>query len=971
MIVVGVFTSLLLMAGGLLILLRGDTRRDQRMRLMGFVLLAFAGYAMLVSLMGEVGWPVALAGLIAGAGGLLLGLIAQPPGSEPARATDRDQPQAIHTAEGARSPLHSDPVMQRLGRATNAVLWDWELEENKVNYGANIIEMLGYDEASLRSDLDWWTERIHPDDHERTVRTLLEAVKKPDASWEAEYRFRRGDGDYANILDRGFVIAGRDGKPIRMVGAMEDITPQRTAEQAAQRSEAQFAILADNATDFIARLDRNLRHMYVNQSLVNATGIPRSQFIGRTNRDLGIERGLSERLDAAVRGVIETAEPTTIEFEYETPDGRRHLMCRLTPEYSSDGSVESVLSIVRDITELKQAADQLLHEKDFIETAINSLPGIFYLIDQHGRFRRWNDNFVTISQYTDEEIAQMHPTDFFRGEDKALIEQRIAEVFRTNESWAEAEFHSKDGSHRPFYFTGRHVILNDEPHLVGMGIDISDQKRAETELRASEERYRLLFDSNPHPMWVYDLQTLEFMAVNNAAVEKYGYSREEFLSMTIKDIRPEEDVPALLESIDTIKEGVDYAGLWRHRLKDGTIIDVEITSHKIEFDGRPADHVLANDVTERLRAVQALRYSEERFANFMDRNPAAAWIKDEQGRYVYVNQTLCEAYRVTVEDVLGKTDFELLRQDVAEQLTANDHATLDSDQPIETTETISSPDGTDHIWLIVKFPMRDPSGGRLVGGLALDVTDQKRAEQALRDYAVALERSNQELEQFAYVASHDLQEPLRMVASYTQLLAQRYRGKLDQDADEFIHFAVDGAERMQRLIDDLLLYSRVGTRDTVPNEVSVDEVLDEATDNLATVIRESEAEIERGELPTVHADRSQLVQLFQNLISNAIKFRGTNRPRITIYAEAAPDGTEWIFSISDTGIGIDPKYHERIFVIFQRLHGRAEYAGTGIGLALCKRIVERHGGRIWVESAVGEGATFRFTLPCQSEVTSR
>jgi PAS domain S-box-containing protein len=242
-----------------------------------------------------------------------------------------------------------------------------------------------------------------------------------------------------------------------------------------------------------------------------------------------------------------------------------------------------------------------------------------------------------------------------------------------------------------------------------------------------------------------------------------------------------------------------------------------------------------------------------------------------------------------------------------------------------------------------------------------DITAFKRTQEALARRTEELANSNQELEQFAYVASHDLQEPLRMVASYTQLLARRYKDKLDQDANEFIHFAVDGATRMQALIIDLLTMSRVGThgKQLAPCESAV--ALERALSNLRLAIDESGAMVTHDAMPKLTADISQLTQLFQNLIGNAIKFRGDTSPTVHVGAEKKSD--EWLFSVRDNGIGIAPDFFDRIFVIFQRLHGKHEYPGTGIGLSVCKKIVERHGGKIWIESEPGKGTIFYFTLP--------
>jgi PAS domain S-box-containing protein len=271
-------------------------------------------------------------------------------------------------------------------------------------------------------------------------------------------------------------------------------------------------------------------------------------------------------------------------------------------------------------------------------------------------------------------------------------------------------------------------------------------------------------------------------------------------------------------------------------------------------------------------------------------------------------------------------------------------------------------DGSEFPLEISLSPMTLDDGETLIISNVRDVTARKAADERLRAVATDLARSNADLEQFAYVASHDLQEPLRMVASYTQLLARRYQGKLDADADEFIGFAVDGARRMQELINDLLTYSRVGTRALLLGAVDTNRLVDQVASDLAAAIAESKASVTRDNLPVVWGDPIQLHQLFQNLVANAVKFhRPDEAPHV--HVSAVLEHGAWTFRLSDNGIGIEPQYLERIFVLFQRLHSRADYPGTGMGLAICKKIVERHGGQIRVSSAPGQGTEFHFALP--------
>jgi PAS domain S-box-containing protein len=363
---------------------------------------------------------------------------------------------------------------------------------------------------------------------------------------------------------------------------------------------------------------------------------------------------------------------------------------------------------------------------------------------------------------------------------------------------------------------------------------------------------------------------------------------------------------------------------------------------------------LRNQSDRRQIAELDFRNTQLQLEAVLENSPSAIFTKSADGSYQLVNRNFAALVDLPREAILGQTSRTIFPPEIAEQADQEDQQILSSGQPMVTERRFRQGE-SELILQSTKFPLLDHDGNILgIGGIWTDVSERARLVEDLR-------RSNAELEQFAYVASHDLQEPLRMVSSYMQLLESRYRESLDQDAKEFIDFAVDGANRMQRLIQDLLAFSRVGTRGKGLEPIQTREALDLALRNLTNTIDQNQVQFVIEDLPEIKADLNQVVQVFQNIIANAIKFRSKETPRIQIVAQPNLDMAQ--FSITDNGIGFDTKHADRIFVIFQRLNNRSEYGGTGIGLAICKKIVERHGGRIWVESREGHGSTFHFTLP--------
>ena len=369
------------------------------------------------------------------------------------------------------------------------------------------------------------------------------------------------------------------------------------------------------------------------------------------------------------------------------------------------------------------------------------------------------------------------------------------------------------------------------------------------------------------------------------------------------------------------------------------------------------------DISVRKEAEKHLAQMESRYRGLLEAAPDAMVVVNGRGEIVLLNVQAEKQFGYSRDQLLGHQVTSIIPEGFAERLIADGLRT--------TAEALAQQigmgieligrrrDGSQFPIEIMLSPLEN-TDGILVTAAIRDITARQTAEAHLLQKVEELNRSNEELGQFAYIASHDLQEPLRMVASYTQLLSRRYKGKLDSDADEFIAFAVDGANRMQRLIQDLLAYSRVGTAGRELVATSSEQALRVALTNLGGAINERGAVVTHDQLPAVVADEMQLVQLFQNLVGNAIKYQPPGIPRVHIAAARAE--RKWIFSVSDNGLGIDSKYTERIFGMFQRLHKRGEFAGTGIGLAICKKIAERHDSNITVESTVGSGSTFRFAL---------
>ena len=470
----------------------------------------------------------------------------------------------------------------------------------------------------------------------------------------------------------------------------------------------------------------------------------------------------------------------------------------------------------------------------------------------------------------------------------------------------------------------------------------------------------LLMDKVMDSVHVHDSRGTTIYA-NEAACASKGYTREEMLEIPLHDLVAPDFAELVDGRIQRILQQGKAAFESAHLHKDGTSIPVEVHSSVLSAGGEDLIVSVVRDLSEREQAQANLRRSEEQYRQLFESLQDVFYRTDDQGKVLIVSPSVESVFGYTPEEVLGKDLAETFYYDPADR--PGFLARLREQGQLRDHRTRCKNRDGEEVWVSTNARFYKDLKGRVLGveGITRDITNQVAAEDELKRTLETLQRSNKDLEQFAYVASHDLQEPLRMISGFVQLLDKQFRGKMDDTADEYLDFIVESTQRMQQQIQDLLTYSRVGREGRTFRTVQCDRVLERVVENLRLAFKESGARITREPLPRVFADETQILMLFQNIVYNAVKYRGESPPRIHVSCRHE-DGMNLI-SVQDNGLGIDPRFHDRIFQIFQRLHAREEYSGTGIGLALCKRIVENHGGRIWVKSEEGAGATFHFTLP--------
>ena len=746
---------------------------------------------------------------------------------------------------------------------------------------------------------------------------------------------------------------------------------QRAAE-ALSESERRCKALSEATFEGIAVTEEG-RYIDANEQLLSMLGYAREEFIGRE-----VLQDLLPEDRERVLSNIRSGRESHIEHPFLRKDGTQIIVEAhgRTVDYQNR---RVRFTALRDITERKRAEAALRISEARFNQLAEQCDAYTWEVDAQGLYTHVSAMSEPILGYRPDELIgqkrfyDLHPEsgrEEFR--DAALAAFARKETFQNLDNPIE----TADGR-QVWVSTSGIPLLNADGTLRGYwgtDTDITERKRAEGELRQNQELLRTVIEGTSDAVYVKDTIG-RYLLFNNAAERFTGKRAEEVLGKDDTFLFPLEEARMVMEA-DQAVMAAGKTKTFEERLTDPTGKALTFLSTKgpmFDDAGTPIGLFgIARDVTDVKRAQEALRRSEDRWYTALDHLGEGVLIATEEGEIFYWNPAALEMHgsasveeaRSPVKDLLRT--FQLWTADGARLLPLEDWPMprIVRGESVRNLELrLRRPDlGWERVILHSGSMVDTATGERLLCLSLFDLTEQRKAEAELLRTVEKLARSNKDLEHFAYVASHDLQEPLRTIKAYTQMLAKRYKGRLDSDADEFIDFVVDGAGRMQTLILDLLAYSRVSSAPNALVPTGSECPLAEALEALRATLKDTGATVTNDPLPTVVADGKQLSQLFQNLIANGVKFRREGVPP-AVHISAREEEKEFVFSVRDNGIGIDPKYNRKVFEIFQRLHGQSQYTGTGIGLAICKRITERHGGRIWLESTPGEGTTFYFSLP--------
>jgi PAS domain S-box-containing protein len=806
------------------------------------------------------------------------------------------------------------------------------------------------------------------------TREILTMELLEKSSVKARIEHKSNSGISLFFESRTMVHTDKNGIVIGFISINREITDLKQSEEVLRRSHKLFSDLIEKAPFGIYVIDSGFRIANMNSSSQTGTF--------RNVRPL-IGRNFSEAMH--ILWPVSVAEGIIANFRHTLTTGEAYYSPRFTNPRHDAEIVESyewelhritipdgqygVICYYFDSTNLRDAEKEALEsEKKYRRIVETANEGIMSA-DTDGNITFVNSKMAEMLGYSVNELIGKPGLELIYKDELEQSKTRIELRKKGNIDSYDIKFICRNGKILDMHANGAPIFDSEGLHIgnLGMYTDITKQKQAKEELafqaRLLSEVREAIFSSDINYTITY---------WNQAAERMFGWTKDEALGKISGELlKPKTDVSSLEEVRSNLRNKGYWEGEGQYLRKDGTYFFVEVNSKTLkDAEGKYIGQlVVVRDITVRKQAETRLKEAQSRLNLALEKGNIGIWEWNIMTNEVTWDERL-EIMFGLKPGTFGKnySSFENLvnEEDLSHLQIALDK-TFQNDSPYETVFRTKNTDIKTKYISSKAVLNRDEEGKPLsMLGVCFDVTGLKEdTERLLSKLNEELLRSNKELENFAYVASHDLQEPLRMVSSFTQLLEQKYKDNLDEKALEYIHFAVDGSKRMYDLLNGLLDYSRIKTKGKEFKQVNLNLTLESAKKNLTLTIKERNAIIKSDELPSFHADESQMIHLFQNLISNSIKF-STNDPRIFISSQS--DNDQYVISVKDEGIGIESQYFEKIFQIFQRLHPKEQYEGTGIGLAICRRIVERHGGRIWVESEIGKGSTFFFTISKSSQL---
>lgn len=868
-----------------------------------------------------------------------------------------------------------------------------ELRENKIDLNhAQSVAHIGSWRIDIRNNTLTWSDetfrifetpvgtpinyelfltKVHPDDREFLIAQWNAALTGQD--YDIEHRIQCGS-NIKWVREKADLEFDENQNLIGAFGIVQDITELKRAEEEIKTQRQWLDRIAETSPDIIYVLNLRLNSVvYCNRSVTQVLGYSPQEFkrIQKITKKVILDQDL-ERVETFYQNMKGARNDEIREIShrvYHKDGSQRWLDIRVTPfNWDKDGCLSEVIGIARDITEAKNIEAAKFENEERISALLNSVDDSIWLFAKDGTILLSNRIAAERIGHKIDEIAGTKWQNYVPSDLAKLRQEKLDQVVKTGLPVKFEDERSGFHFHHNFY-----PVKNSAGDITGIAVfsrDITDIVKQEKALGESEGRFRQLADSMPQVVWTAEPDgVVDYY--NSRASELDGISQVASNKWIWEPVLHEDDVePTVMAWNHALLTGTTYEIAHRVKLKNGQFrwvlsrgIPVKNNQGQvIKWYGTATDIDFQKEIESRLSiTLSQLAESTDKLNEAQKLAHIGSYLLDLKSGHLDGSDELFNILEIKTTGVIKLE--QLLRRIHEEDISKFRQLISDATQDrkgIDSEFRYKAASGMKYLKIVSKPMLENETITRLFG-TAMDITEQKIQAQKIENILAELKRSNKDLEQFAYTASHDLQEPIRMIKSYAQLLELKHKKTLDTNAREYLYFITEGASRMQQLVNDLLTYSRVTTTKQEMELIDPNVIVQSVLEDLKFRIQEESAVINTEHLPRVKGDKTQIRQLFQNLIQNSIKFRREEPPVINI--KCTRKRNEWLFSVSDNGIGIDPQFFERIFIIFQRLHEREKYAGTGVGLAICKKIIEKHGGRIFVESEINKGTTFYFTLP--------